>query len=51
MSENMIRILRVEKNSTHLHHVLDVLLKFRKAFFYCQQTLQPICLWVLKKIM
>ena len=51
MSENMIRILHVEKNSTHLHHVLNVLLKFREAFFYCQQTLQAICLWVLKKIM
>ena len=29
--------------------MLDVLLKFCEAFFHRQQTLQSICLWVLRK--
>ena len=33
----------------YLHHMLDVLLKFCEAFFHRQQTLQSICLWVLRE--
>ena len=37
-----------QKNS-YLLHMFYILLKFCQAFFNGQQTLQTICLWVLKK--
>ena len=35
---------------SHLDHKLNALLKLCKAFLNSQQTLQSICLWVLKKM-